>query len=64
VLLPTNPTDATRAANVIKFFDWGFTNGDSIARDLQYITLPDSVKNAVRSAWKKEVIAGGEPVYK
>ena len=63
VLLPTNPTDATRSANVIKFFDWSFTNGDGIAKDLQYVTLPQAIKDGVRQAWRSQVMANGKPVY-
>jgi phosphate transport system substrate-binding protein len=51
VLLPTNPSDPARAAAVIKFFNWAFTDGDAIARGLQYIPLPDKVKAQVRAAW-------------
>jgi phosphate transport system substrate-binding protein len=51
VLLPTNPTDATRSANVRRFFDWAFTNGDSLASELEYIPLPAAVKTAIRAAW-------------
>jgi phosphate transport system substrate-binding protein len=47
------PTDAK--ATVIKFFDWGFTNGDKIAADLQYVTLPAQVKDAVRATWKAQI---------
>jgi phosphate transport system substrate-binding protein len=63
VLLPTNPTDATRSANVIKFFDWAFTNGDATAKDLQYVTLPQAIKDQVRQAWRTQVMANGKPVY-
>lgn len=59
VLLPTDPKDARQGAAVVKFFDWSFTNGDAIARDLQYVPLPDSVKNQVRAAWKGRLPAGG-----
>ena len=47
------PTDAKAA--VIKFFDWGFTNGDQIAAQLQYVTLPKQVKDAVRATWKSQI---------
>jgi phosphate transport system substrate-binding protein len=53
VLLPTNPSNPARGAAVVKFFDWAFTNGDPIAKQLQYVPLPDKVKSAVRAAWKK-----------
>ncbi len=52
VLVPTNPTDPAKGAAVIKFFDWGFTNGDAAAKSLQYVVLPAGVKAQVRAAWK------------
>jgi phosphate transport system substrate-binding protein len=55
VLLPTDPKDVNQSAAVKKFFDWGFSKGDDIATQLLYITLPDSVKAAVRAEWQKEV---------
>jgi phosphate transport system substrate-binding protein len=62
--LPKDPKDATRGANVIKFFDWCFKNGDAIATSLAYIALPDSVKNAVRGAWHSEVKSpDGKAIY-
>ena len=55
ILLPKEPKDATRSANVMKFFDWAYSNGDAAAEALSYIPLPDSVKNSVRQAWKTQV---------
>lgn len=55
VLLPTDPKDVNQSAAVKKFFDWGFAHGNDIATQLLYIPLPDSVHNAIRAAWQKEV---------
>ena len=55
VLLPTDPKDAVQSAAVTKFFDWGFAHGSDIATNLLYIALPESVQNAIRADWKKEV---------
>ncbi len=38
--------------NVVKFFDWVFKNGDQEALRLQYIPLPQNVKDLIRSYWK------------
>ena len=63
ILLPKDPKDAARAANVMKFFDWAFTNGSKLAEDLEYIPLPKAVQDAVRAAWKSEVKGpDGKPV--
>jgi phosphate transport system substrate-binding protein len=63
ILLPTNPQDAERSRSVMRFFDWAFANGDSIAKELEYVPLPAAVKDAVRAAWSREIVAGGQPVW-
>ncbi|MBV1797863.1 phosphate ABC transporter substrate-binding protein PstS [Siccirubricoccus sp. G192] len=63
ILLPKNPQDAGRSRSVMRFFDWAFANGDSIARELEYVPLPATVKDAVRAAWTREIVAGGQPVW-
>ncbi|MBE9604643.1 phosphate ABC transporter substrate-binding protein PstS [Acetobacteraceae bacterium H6797] len=65
ILLPTNPTDATRSLNVTKFFDWAFANGNKMAEELDYIPLPENVQNAIRAAWKRELKGpDGQPVVR
>jgi phosphate transport system substrate-binding protein len=63
ILLPTDPKDAARAANVIRFFDWAFTNGAKLAEELEYIPIPKAVQDAVRAAWRAQVKGpDGRPV--
>lgn len=62
ILFPTNPTDATRAANALKFFDWAFKNGQPAADQLHYVMLPQSVRDLVRAKWS-QIQVGGKPVY-
>jgi phosphate transport system substrate-binding protein len=52
VLLPLHADDPKQTASVLKFFDWAFQHGDSAARGLQYVVLPDRVKAQVRDSWK------------
>jgi phosphate transport system substrate-binding protein len=62
--LPKNPKDAARSADVIKFFDWAYKNGDPVARQLEYIPLPDAVKSSVRGNWRSEVKGpDGKPLF-
>jgi len=63
IIVPKKPDDAARAANVLRFFDWCFKNGDETARNLEYIPLPDAVKQAVRTAWKQVLGADGKPAW-
>jgi phosphate transport system substrate-binding protein len=61
--LPKDPKDPARSAAVLKFFDWAYKSGDSIASGLEYIPLPDAVKASVRGAWRAEVKGpDGKPV--
>jgi phosphate transport system substrate-binding protein len=39
----------------MKFFDWAYTNGDKTARDLEYVPLPQTVKDAVRATWRADL---------
>lgn len=43
--------DGTNNSEVVKFFDWAFTRGNQQAQDLDYVPLPDHVKNQIRSQW-------------
>ncbi|MSP04966.1 MAG: phosphate ABC transporter substrate-binding protein PstS [Acetobacteraceae bacterium] len=63
ILVPLNPADAARATNVFRFFDWAFTHGDAAAQQLEYIPLPDAVKQTVRAAWRRVQDTSGKPVW-
>jgi phosphate transport system substrate-binding protein len=39
------------AAAALKFFDWAYAKGDSMAADLDYVSLPDSLKGLIRKQW-------------
>ena len=63
VLVPKNPSDPARAANVLKFFDWAFKSGGPAADQLHYIALPKTVQDQVRTKWKT-ITANGAAVWK
>ncbi|CAM8633348.1 PstS ABC-type phosphate transport system, periplasmic component [Burkholderiales bacterium] len=48
-LMYKQPTDKAASAEVIKFFDWAFTNGKKQAADLDYVPLPDALTSQIRS---------------
>ena len=60
--VPTNPTDAGRAAKLFQFFDWAWKNGQSQVDALHYISLPAAVQNRARQRWCA-VQANGRPVF-
>ncbi|KAF1047156.1 phosphate ABC transporter substrate-binding protein PstS [Xylophilus sp.] len=51
-----------QATTTLKFFDWAFKNGDKIAADLDYVPLPDAVKDSIRKSWDEIKDTSGKPV--
>jgi phosphate transport system substrate-binding protein len=49
ILVYAKPADPKASAEVIKFFDWAFRNGKTLASELDYVGLPDSLTDAIRS---------------
>ena len=64
LLVPKDPKDPARAANVLKWVDWAYNNGGPIATQLEYIPLPTAVQDSVRAAWRSSIMAGGAAVYR
>lgn len=53
ILVYIKPEDSAKSKAALTFFDWAFGNGDKTADDLDYVALPTSVKNKIRSDWKQ-----------
>ena len=49
ILMYKQPADKAQSAEVLKFFDWSFKNGKKMASELDYVALPDSLTNDIRS---------------
>jgi phosphate transport system substrate-binding protein len=49
ILMYKNPADKAASAEALKFFDWSFKNGKKMAADLDYVALPDSLTDQIRS---------------
>lgn len=65
ILMHKSQDKVESAEAVLKFFDWAYANGDKLAADLDYITLPESVKTLIRAAWKNEIkAANGKAIWK
>ena len=49
IVMYKNPADKAASNEALKFFDWSFKNGKKLATDLDYVALPDSLTNEIRS---------------
>lgn len=48
---------------VLKFFDWCYKNGASMAEELDYVPMPAKVADLVRNTWKQQIKDGsGRPI--
>ncbi|MCV2370817.1 phosphate ABC transporter substrate-binding protein PstS [Roseateles oligotrophus] len=55
ILMYKSQDKAANASAALKFFDWVYNNGDKMADELDYVPLPDSVKELVRKHWAANV---------
>ncbi|MBC7957978.1 MAG: phosphate ABC transporter substrate-binding protein PstS [Cytophagales bacterium] len=51
-----------QASAALKFFEWAYVNGDQAAAELEYVALPEAVKNLVRKQWGDIKDASGKQV--
>jgi phosphate transport system substrate-binding protein len=64
ILMHVKQDKPQNAAEVLRFFDWSFHNGQKMAEALDYVPLPDAVVRIVEDAWKAQLKDGaGKPVW-
>jgi len=51
VLMHKVQDNPAKAAQTLKFFYWGYQQGDKMATDLEYVPMPASVKAIIEKAW-------------
>lgn len=63
VLLHAVQTQADKGKATLDFFQWTFQNGNAQATQLEYVPLPEPVKQLVRKEWGGVKNAAGKPVW-
>ena len=65
ILMYKSQAKPETAKEVLKFFDWAYSpEGDKLAGALDYVPLPDTVTNQIRTTWKSLIKdASGKPVF-
>jgi len=51
-----------QAAATLKFFEWAYKSGDKTAADLDYVPMPESVKNVIYKSWGQIKDTSGKAV--
>jgi len=49
IIMYKDPADKKASAEVIKFFDWSFKNGNKMSEELDYVHLPEKLQNDIRT---------------
>ncbi|GGC93549.1 phosphate ABC transporter substrate-binding protein PstS [Chelatococcus reniformis] len=62
ILMHKKPQDPASAAEALKFFNWAYARGATLADDLDYIPMPEKVVGLVKKEWVQVVDANGKPV--
>jgi phosphate transport system substrate-binding protein len=55
ILIPAKSDKPASTAEVLKFFDWAFKNGQKMATELDYVPLPDAVVKLIAAEWLAQV---------
>jgi phosphate transport system substrate-binding protein len=64
ILMQASQDKPQNAAQVLKFFDWAFRNGDKLATDLDYVPLPDALTRMIADNWKTQIKdASGKAIW-
>ncbi len=63
ILVHKKANNPAQAKAVLDFFDWSYKNGNEAAAKLDYVPLPDNVKELVRAEWKTITDNQGKAVY-
>jgi phosphate transport system substrate-binding protein len=58
ILVHKAPEKPQQVAEVLKFFNWAYENGDKLAADLDYVPLPDNLVKLIRTAWSSDIKDG------
>ena len=55
ILMHMQQDKPASAASTLKFFEWAYTHGDKMAADLDYVPMPEKVKQLVRKQWADQL---------
>lgn len=63
ILVHKDQPDMKKAEEMLKYFNWCYSaKGATIAKNLNYVPMPEGVVGKVMALWKKALKSGGKPV--
>ncbi len=65
ILIYMQPAKPEKTRQALAFFDWAYKNGDAAATSLDFVPLPQAVKDLMRKQWAATIKdASGRPLFK
>lgn len=64
IIVQKKMTDEKTATAMLKFFDWSYRHGRDMAKELDYVPMPENVITLVTEKWKTELTINGKPAWK
>jgi len=55
ILMQSTPVSVADSNAALKFFNWGYTHGQQMAKDLLYVPMPDNVVSLIQKTWKASI---------
>lgn len=55
IIVSRKPAEIGGAKDALKYFDWAFSHGGSIAQNLGFVSIPAGLMQSVREAWKSQI---------
>jgi phosphate transport system substrate-binding protein len=62
IIMYREPKDAAASAAALRFFAWAYKDGTDLAKQLDYVPLPEKVVKLVEKTWTASIKSGGKPV--
>jgi phosphate transport system substrate-binding protein len=62
ILMHAQSSDA-HTTSALKFFDWAYNHGGSLAAQLDYVPIPPAVVKLVQASWGKSLKVAGRPAW-
>ncbi len=63
ILMYKKQKNTAEAKSLLKYFNWCYKQGASVAEKLKYVPIPKSVIAMVEKSWEKEITVNGKKVW-